>query len=122
MGGAHLTNPAFLPNALLKELTGTEYRRKIPRFFNDNHKLAELDRQQMRIFGLENKLSWRKRVDPASSVTDVVTKLPWWLECNPARYPYWFGQPDPRNAWLLLAMRSGEASRGNTFRISDVII
>jgi len=103
-------------------LTGTEYNKKIPRFFNKNHDLKELDRQQMRIFGLENKVGWRKRIDPASSVTDVVTKLPWWLECNPARYPYWFGHPDPRNAWLLLAMRSGEGSRGNSFRISDIII
>ena len=27
--------------------------------------------------------------------------VPWWLACNPARYPYWFGRPDPRNALLL---------------------
>ena len=52
----------------------------------------------MRIFGLENKLSWRRRIDTAASVTDVVTKLPWWLECHPSSYPYWFGGPDPSNA------------------------
>ena len=27
--------------------------------------------------------------------------IPWWLACNPPRYPYWFGRPDPRNSLLL---------------------
>ena len=43
LGGIHMTNPAFLPNALLKEITGTEYNTKIPSFFNDNHNITELD-------------------------------------------------------------------------------
>ena len=123
LGGIHMTNPAFLPNALLKEITGTEYTTKIPSFFNDNHNLTELDRQQARIFELANKPSWLKRIDPVSSVTDIVSKLPWWLECNPARYPYWFGQSDPRNELLLKAMQS-EPSRqnSNTLKISDIIV
>ena len=45
LGGLHMTNIAFLPNALLKEVTGTEYHYKIPSFFNDNHDLEELNRQ-----------------------------------------------------------------------------
>jgi hypothetical protein len=120
LGGAHLTNPAFLPNALLKEITGTEYSMKIPGFFNDNHNLAELDRQQARVFNLENKSSWLKRIDPAESVADVATELPWWLACNPERFPYWFGKPDPRNEALLLAMRGGE-SREQSFKVADII-
>ena len=119
-----MTNPAFLPNALLKELTGTEYNRtKIPSFFNSNHNLTELERQQSRIFSLANKPSWLKRIVPVSSATDIVANLPWWLSCNPARYPYWFGQTDPRNELLLKAMQS-EPSRqnSNTLKISDIIV
>ena len=63
LGGVHMTNIAFLPNALLKEVTGTEYHKKIPSFFNDNHDLAELDRQQGRAFAMENHRSWRDRTD-----------------------------------------------------------
>ena len=117
-----MTNLAFLPNALLKEVTGTEYHKKIPSFFNDNHDLEELDRQQGRAFAMENHKSWRDRTDLISSVTDVPTILPWWLDCHPVRYPYWFGRPDPRNHLLLKAMQSGESKKGvNTFRISDII-
>ena len=123
LGGIHMTNPAFLPNSLLKEITGTEYNRtKIPSFFNDNHNLTELERQQARIFGLANKPNWLKRIDPVSSATDIVGNLPWWLECNPARYPYWFGQTDPRNELLLKAMQSGSRhQKSNTLKISDII-
>ena len=87
LGGVHMTNIAFLPNALLKEVTGTEYHHKIPSFFNDNHDLKELDRQQGRAFAMENHKSWRERRDPISSVTDVLTNLPWWLACNPYSLP-----------------------------------
>ena len=122
LGGVHMTNIAFLPNALLKEVTGTEYHHKIFSFFNDNHDLKELDRQQGRAFAMENHKSWRDRRDPISSVTDVPTNLPWWLACNPTRYPYWFGRPDPRNQQLLQAMQSGESKEdSNSFRISDII-
>ena len=121
LGGVHLTNPSFLPNALLKEVSGTEYSSKIPGFFNRNHDLAELDRQQARIFGLENKPFWRSRVSPSSSVTDVSTSLPWWLACHPLRYPYWFGRPDPRNRQLLAAMEGGPGE-GGAFRVADVIL
>ena len=123
LGGIHMTNPAFLPNALLKEITATEYARtKIPAFFNDNHNLTELDRQQRRIFELANKPSWLARTDPAFSATDIVSELPWWLHCNTARYPYWFGQSDPRNELLLKAMQSEpRRQNSNMLNVSDII-
>ena len=30
--------------------------------------------------------------------------VPWFLACNRRRYPYWFGEPDPRNQDLLEAL------------------
>ena len=32
--------------------------------------------------------------------------IPWWLACNPQRFPYWFGQPDPRNKELVAEFSS----------------
>jgi hypothetical protein len=33
-GGIHMTNSAFFPIAVLKDITGTEYKRNISGFFN----------------------------------------------------------------------------------------
>ena len=85
-GGVHLSNPSFLPNALLKELTATTNTLNLTKFFNLNHKLEELDRQQELLHALENHQNWKKRTVPVSSVKDLVAKLPWWLACNPYRY------------------------------------
>ena len=74
LGGVHMTNIVFLPNALLKEVTGTEYHHKIFSFFKVNHDLKELDRQQGRAFAMENHKSWRDRRDPISSVTGCADK------------------------------------------------
>jgi hypothetical protein len=37
--------------------------------------------------------------------------LPWFLACNPRRYPYWYGLPDPRTALLLPALGPGPPRR-----------
>ena len=49
LGGVHLTNLAFLPNALLKEITATEYKRKITSFYNNHFTLADLDEHQVEL-------------------------------------------------------------------------
>jgi len=107
LGGVHLTNLAFLPNALLKEITATEYKRKITSFYNNHFTLADLDEHQMMVYNLDTKSFWKSKVDEIEKVDDISKQLPWFLECNPDRYPYWFGKPDPRNAQLMTAMRSG---------------
>ena len=43
-----MTNAGFLPNAILKEITGTEYKRNIDDFFNDKFTLEILDKQQVK--------------------------------------------------------------------------
>ena len=35
--------------------------------------------------------------DAISEVEDIKLELPWFLECNPQRYPYWNNKPDTRN-------------------------
>ena len=41
------------------------------------------------------------RCDPVEEVEDVEIFIPWFLACNPDRFPYWFGRPDPRNEDLF---------------------
>ena len=44
-----MTNLAFLPNAFLKEITATEYKRKITSFYNNHFTLADLDEHQVEL-------------------------------------------------------------------------
>ena len=43
---------------------------------------------------------WKDRLDPIEEVEDMKMYVPWFLACNPERFPYWFGKPDPRNEVL----------------------
>ena len=44
--------------------------------------------------------AWRSRLDPVESVEDMEMYVPWFLACNPDRFPYWFGRQEPRNKLL----------------------
>ena len=106
LGGIHMTNSAFFPLSVLKDLTGTEYSRTLPGFFTNIFRSVEdINKQQARIYNLDNKLFWKNNTVPLNKANDIKLYVPWFLACNPHRFPYWFGQPDPRNKDLLLAMR-----------------
>ena len=79
-----------------------------------NVSLQELDDQQSSLY------RWRyfqygpvtfniteEDFDPVTIVTDIRPMVPWFLACNPDRYPYWYGEPDPRNKNLWAALHSG---------------
>ena len=111
-GGIHMTNSPFFPIAVLKEITGTEYRRNISGFFNNVFEdVADIDYQQNMITTLDSKPFWKNTTVPLDKAPDVTPHVPWFLACNTHRFPYWFGQPDPRNYHLLMAMRSGFKDR-----------
>lgn len=40
------------------------------------------------------------RLDKIDVTNDTAQFVPWFLECNAKRYPYWFGVKDPRNKFL----------------------
>ena len=40
------------------------------------------------------------RLERIDLVNDTAKFVPWFLECNEKRYPYWFGAKDPRNKVL----------------------
>ena len=107
-GGLHMTNNVFLPTFMLKELTSTETRGYVSQQFLETVTLEDLEREQKDLYNLYNKKFWLNRSDPIDTVSDVEKYIPWFLECNPQRFPYWFGELDPRNVNLLNAIKHPE--------------
>lgn len=54
---------------------------------------------------LENKQFWLARTDPVSNVSDISAYVPWWLDCNKERFPYWYGHREPRLRQLYQALQ-----------------
>ena len=106
-GGFHMTNNAFLPTSLLKEMTNTE-----DNFYNGNinlnhllyMNLKDMSLEQERLYTFYYRQMWEEILDPVETVHDIDFELPWFLDCNRDRFPYWFGQPDGRNVILLQRM------------------
>ena len=44
------------------------------------------------------------RLESINMINDTAKFVPWFLECNAKRYPYWFGVKDPRNKSLYDAI------------------
>ena len=44
----------------------------------------------MMVYNLDTKPFWKSLVDDIATVEDISKKLPWFLECNPDRFPYWW--------------------------------
>ena len=105
-GGMHMTNPAFMPLVMVKELTATEYP---GRQQWENMTLASLNEAQEDSYELKKYPQWRARMHdlealPADELA-WLPHVPWWLACNPRRFPYWYGKPEPRNAALLYVLQ-----------------
>ena len=112
-GGIHMTHPAFLPNHILKQITATERSKKINNFCTDIYRgvsLDHLNQQQGLIYTLDYKQDWLfpMLLDPLSKASDITPHVPWFLSCNKERFPYWFGDPDPRNREFLSALQCSQ--------------
>ena len=51
-------------------------------------------------------IKYKDRLDPIEDVDDMEMFVPWFLACNPERFPYWFGKPDPRNEILRRELKN----------------
>ena len=51
-------------------------------------------------------IKYKDRLDPIEDVDDMEMFVPWFLACNPERFPSWFGKPDPRNEVLRRALQN----------------
>ena len=130
-GGVHLTSPAFIPNSILKEMTATEeqfYKASVNFGYLLSAEVEDLDLEVQRVrqffykpmfldkFGnltlYTHSHSERIFTDDISDVTDVVPQLPWYLDCNRERFPYWFGMVEPRHRIIHQKIRSFSAKHG----------
>ena len=103
-GGIHLTASAFIPNAILKEFTATEddfYNGFINLEYLFNMNMVDMAVEQERLYTQYYRQAWADSWDPVENVDDVELYLPWFMDCNRERFPYWFGREDPRNKKLL---------------------
>ncbi|KAL1514414.1 hypothetical protein AB1Y20_003515 [Prymnesium parvum] len=101
LGAIHLTDSPSVPLSILKDLTATEYhardavgkmRRASTRYGAD-----ELQRSLV----LHSRHS--RRMVPVSRLSAFERQMlfvPWYLQCNPSRFPYMFDQPDRRNEFV----------------------
>ena len=117
-GGIHLTAPAFLPASILKEMTATEeqfYQGKVNFEYLLSAGLEDLRLEQHRLqtffykgvwkisdnFGNRIKIKFLGDLKPISDdlseAADIKPTLPWFLDCNRERFPYWFRKEEPRN-------------------------
>ena len=103
-----MTNHAFLPEAILKELTNTEDN-FFTGFINIAYLLSmdmsDMDKEQENLYNMVDKQCWLALSDNMDKVRDMEKFVPWFLSCNPERYPYWIGKADPRNKDLLKSMK-----------------
>ena len=60
---------------------------------------------QNSLYNLDYAKPFQRRLDPVDSIKDMQRFVPWFLKCNPQRYPYWFGEPDQRNRDLQEALK-----------------
>ena len=52
-------------------------------------------------------------LDDIKAVEDISPEVPRYLACNRERFPYWFGQNDPRNEKIVQALREFGADTEN---------
>ncbi len=106
LGGLHMTNAAFMPNVMLKELSATSYSAKLP---TQAYNMQLLEQEQHNRYSLKAQPELWDKVVPLRNLGNQydgwLRFVPWFLACNPSRFPYWYGHPDPRNQALLYAMK-----------------
>ena len=108
-----MTAPAFLPNGILKSLVCTECGGAVD--LGRIGTVEDLDKLQEQHYTLEKQPDWRSRVLPLEEVPAGDRKdlgyVPWFLACQPQRFPYWFGEKDARNKDLWQVLQSLENNK-----------
>ena len=101
LGGMHMTRHRFLPYMVLESITCTECGWSGASFTSDIQRtMTSPDIRAMEIFWDKiHTIVPSRTVDISSlpeSEREALVKVPWFLTCNPDRYPYWSGKHDDR--------------------------
>ena len=110
-----LRTPRIVPartklEPVIKELTASSYKGRQEHLDElAGGEVRDLDKAQMELYNLGGQFKhWKARTVALNRVQAreraAVGYVPWFLRCNPSRFPYWFGNPDPRNKLLLQAL------------------
>ena len=71
--------------------------------------MTEEDIDKVQILRSNNQDNFAKlfssRLERISMIKNTSKFVPWFLECNAMRYPYWYGVKDPRNKFLHDAIK-----------------
>ena len=106
--GLHMTYPAFIPSQILKDLTCTEGGGKPgPGSMEEMvfESVEDLNIEQDHLYNLDYREKWKSETIPLDQLSEEDREdlgyVPWFLECQPQRFPYWFGKHDGRNNGLF---------------------
>jgi len=102
LGGIHMTTPRYLPFLIMKYVTCTECDSKIS--------IARLSQFVISKNVLEMEMTWGEEAsnplreylrifkisDVEPKLLENIVHIPWFLDCNRDRYPYWDGKHDTR--------------------------
>lgn len=108
-GGVHLTRPSLPVTTLLKELTATSYSGNAKSYGLRTQTKQSIDQLQTDTYnfkGVGVYEGWRARCDDVNSISDMERYIPWYLDCNRDRFPYWFGKLDSRNKILYDSLQN----------------
>jgi hypothetical protein len=101
LGGMHMSRHRYLPHMMVDPLTCTECVETGPQTLvnavdvilsNDFGRLQEY----WEVYHSEGLRPRTVSVESIGSEAESIRKIPWFLECNPNRYPYWWGGTDLR--------------------------
>jgi hypothetical protein len=105
LGGMHMTRARWLPFMILESMTCSECN-----YWYDKHFVASVIELMQRAKNIDEVVAWWdnfhsqalshiRTIDVSALPTSerqAVVKIPWFLECNIDRYPYWNGAHDTR--------------------------
>ena len=114
-GGIHLTNGAYLPTSILKDFTATEeayYSGAVNWDFVFTAGLEQWNTEQQYLYNLTYRANFHNSLDNIENAHDVDPEVPYFLQCNKNRYPYWFGKTDPRNEDFMKILQDFRQKHG----------
>jgi hypothetical protein len=100
LGGIHMTEYAYLPNQLIKDISCTEcgpWDDKLTENIETKIKAGRIEELEEELRVLPNRIM--SRIVNLAEVKDIMTEiaiLPWFYDCNRNRYPVWEGGHDTR--------------------------
>jgi hypothetical protein len=104
LGGMHMTRHNFLPYMLLQSITCSECGKGSLEVISEKRNaLTSNIEEAEELWSLLNidalkqiPGKWRPLDQVDSNEVSLIKKVPWFLSCNPDRYPYWWGRHDTR--------------------------